>query len=616
MPLEGVRHAVSLAFERCSASVGSLAGGVRRQAAVYTLGFSVGGRRALGTCSLALWSVGSKVLGDAACCASRGAPSAAVALRSTASPRATASSRATAPSRVRVGQSSRASARAAALAPVSLSLPDRARLWCAQRCACCPCRRAEGTEPDDDDSLQSARKTFSLPSLRSLVLILIVAGLHWYAGRVAHAHTRPAASAAPHRPRTNASVTTPVAPSVLPFAEWRQYRGTSAVSVQGARLWCPIPCMLGRLWLLPLLVKGALGVDLVEHDFSDVSKGSPDILLLGMFATNAQDTYDSARAGRPNSLVVYSNSELLSLEGVTITDHSFEPHGMISAADINLSGSRSLTHLWRHVEWPVFLYALVDRTALAAVEGGVPSGPRVDALCPLRTFPVTEAAMWAARTKFVLFLARQSPFPRIALHAALAGDSSARDGRTVDHPGPVVGWKNMDWPPGVQNDVGGKVVLMRRYRFAVASEPYAVRGFVSERLVDVHLSGAVPIYWGDLSTFPSDVFNPARVLFYDPVADKDGADLLRRIHELEANDDVRKKFFAQPVLAPTAQAWAHATCASAANKIARALVNLVRTKTKEERFTPASGSALFEEDRDCEARQLVGWPQRLPRVGK
>ena len=96
----------------------------------------------------------------------------------------------------------------------------------------------------------------------------------------------------------------------------------------------------------------------------------------------------------------------------------------------------------------------------------------------------------------------------------------------------------------------------------------------------------------------------------DELWSTDKGTLISRVHELEDDPAARQAFFAQPVLAPGAQAWAHAACAAAADKLGRALVHLVRPKaTAQERALPASGSPRGE-DSDSELRQAIGWPAR------
>ena len=174
----------------------------------------------------------------------------------------------------------------------------------------------------------------------------------------------------------------------------------------------------------------------------------------------------------------------------------------------------------------------------------------------------------------------------------------------VDHPGPMGLYQTMLWPPDIPNSAEGKLQLLRRYRFSICPENNVAPGYVTEKLADVHVAGAVPLYWGDLESFP-EVFNPARVLRWDDFDPDPGAALRKRILELESDAVARAAFFAQPVLRPGAQAWVHAQCASAAFKLSTSLAHLVR-KNKTDLHAPASG-AVYEHEPERHSRTVGGF---------
>ena len=85
-----------------------------------------------------------------------------------------------------------------------------------------------------------------------------------------------------------------------------------------------------------------------------------------------------------------------------------------------------------------------------------------------------------------------------------------------------------------------------------------VTGYVTEKLRQALLAGAVPLYWGDSPVEPG-VLNEGRILHWDG----DGAAALATLRQLHENATAREAWFAQPVLEPGAQGWLEAWCGEA-----------------------------------------------------
>jgi hypothetical protein len=188
------------------------------------------------------------------------------------------------------------------------------------------------------------------------------------------------------------------------------------------------------------------------------------------------------------------------------------------------------------------------------------------------------AAAWRARPYFASFVARHAPPPRPQLVAALAAVGP------VLCPGRAL--HNSEWPAAALANVeaqridavaaapiGNKLTLNRATRFVVSPENSAGDGYVTEKVADALVAGAVPVYWGgDLPPDP-DVFNPARILLYAP---NDGANsnsmaraagafatpeaLAARAAELDTDPIAAQRFFDVPALMPWADAATARTC--------------------------------------------------------
>jgi Glycosyltransferase family 10 (fucosyltransferase) C-term len=96
-----------------------------------------------------------------------------------------------------------------------------------------------------------------------------------------------------------------------------------------------------------------------------------------------------------------------------------------------------------------------------------------------------------------------------------------------------------DWPDNS--------VLFRRYRFALVMENSAREGYVTEKLVNAFVAGAVPIYFGTTEVF--SLFNPRAFVFYN-VSDPQPA--IERIAHLEANRTAYLSMRREPIMAPGA----------------------------------------------------------------
>jgi Glycosyltransferase family 10 (fucosyltransferase) C-term len=118
------------------------------------------------------------------------------------------------------------------------------------------------------------------------------------------------------------------------------------------------------------------------------------------------------------------------------------------------------------------------------------------------------------------------------------------DGSLASPDGREVGFVDSEARKGYWPD---NSVLFRRYRFALVMENSARDGYVTEKLVNAFVAGAVPIYFGTTEVF--NLFNPRAFVFYN-VSDPQQA--IERIAYLDANRTAYLSMRREPIMAPGA----------------------------------------------------------------
>lgn len=86
--------------------------------------------------------------------------------------------------------------------------------------------------------------------------------------------------------------------------------------------------------------------------------------------------------------------------------------------------------------------------------------------------------------------------------------------------------------------------LFRTYRFVLCMENQNAPGYVTEKILNAFLSGAIPVYYGTQEVF--NLFNRKAFIYYD-ISRPDEA--LQQIAALEANPSLYQDMKAQPILA-------------------------------------------------------------------
>jgi len=100
------------------------------------------------------------------------------------------------------------------------------------------------------------------------------------------------------------------------------------------------------------------------------------------------------------------------------------------------------------------------------------------------------------------------------------------------------------------NTIGNKEYF-KKFRFVICSENFGNDhpGYITEKLMNVCLGGAIPIYCGALDEVDEKIFNKGRILFYDKLTVDTIAE---KIGELNSDENKLNEFYKQPVFMPEA----------------------------------------------------------------
>ncbi len=116
-------------------------------------------------------------------------------------------------------------------------------------------------------------------------------------------------------------------------------------------------------------------------------------------------------------------------------------------------------------------------------------------------------------------------------------------------------YKQVDSGGKYRNNVGGpcadKRAFQSQYKFSIAFENSSHSGYVTEKIVDAFAAGTIPIYWGDPHL--EDYFNPAAFIH---IKDKDDIEeAIKRIKDIDQNDDLYRQILETPALQSDAYLW-------------------------------------------------------------
>jgi hypothetical protein len=113
----------------------------------------------------------------------------------------------------------------------------------------------------------------------------------------------------------------------------------------------------------------------------------------------------------------------------------------------------------------------------------------------------------------------------------------------------------------------GNVEFIKQYVYNICSENFKCDfgGYITEKLINACLGGAIPIYAGHFDDVEAKIFNPKRILFYDPYDIKSVQQIFKTVQLFESKPDLLKFFYSQPVFLPTAFQTIETMCQNVAD---------------------------------------------------
>jgi hypothetical protein len=86
------------------------------------------------------------------------------------------------------------------------------------------------------------------------------------------------------------------------------------------------------------------------------------------------------------------------------------------------------------------------------------------------------------------------------------------------------------------------VQLYSDYKFVLALENKMIEGYVTEKIINPLIANCIPVYWGSDSVF--EFINKDRIIY---ALDYDDSDLMKRIKEIDENDDLFNEIVNKPI---------------------------------------------------------------------
>ena len=294
--------------------------------------------------------------------------------------------------------------------------------------------------------------------------------------------------------------------------------------------WISAQATVDTMWLLLHVLQNVTGraVELVPL----TRASDADVIFASVFVDSRAELEALHAAHGDHAAFIFAVGENTHERGSPFRDQ------FVPLADLSL-GHRTDLAAPSYMRFPWHLTVALARRSASTTLDAVGFHPAL-----LRCADVTA---WASRPGFALFVNAHEAPPRREL-VAMAGAL----GR-VSSPGRAL--NNMRWPLDVPNDADGKHELLSRHRFALCPENSVSPdgGYVTEKLPQAHLEGAVPVYWGDAPRFDTDVWNMRRVLLY--ANGSSNAAVMETMVRLQGDAAFREEWFSQPVLAPGAEDW-------------------------------------------------------------
>jgi hypothetical protein len=100
----------------------------------------------------------------------------------------------------------------------------------------------------------------------------------------------------------------------------------------------------------------------------------------------------------------------------------------------------------------------------------------------------------------------------------------------------------------------GNFEYIKKFKFNICSENSItkIKGYITEKLLNCCLGGAIPIYCGWFDEIDEKIFNKNRILFYNPSDNNSLENLYNKVFYLINNKDEFIKFYSQDIFCNTA----------------------------------------------------------------
>ena len=100
----------------------------------------------------------------------------------------------------------------------------------------------------------------------------------------------------------------------------------------------------------------------------------------------------------------------------------------------------------------------------------------------------------------------------------------------------------------------GNIEFIKQYIYNICPENFKCdfNGYITEKLMNSCLGGAIPIYAGHFDEVEEKIFNSKRILFYEPTDIKSMQQIYKIVKQFQDNPELLKDFYSQPVFLPTA----------------------------------------------------------------
>jgi len=109
----------------------------------------------------------------------------------------------------------------------------------------------------------------------------------------------------------------------------------------------------------------------------------------------------------------------------------------------------------------------------------------------------------------------------------------------------------------------GKIAYLQNYKFNICSENFDndnVPGYITEKLMECCLSGAIPIYAGWFDEYDEKILNKNRIIFYNSEDEKSIEYAYYKVKFLMENPNLLLQFYNQPVFCETAYETIQTLC--------------------------------------------------------